>query len=96
MNTIQFQFGKLPTNRSFQVSLIVGLVILALLAAYVSVLSAGSAGELAGRKTPPMPAAQLQDADNHLAGGRRPMPQLGMPEQGNFMAGRRPPASPIV
>lgn len=111
MNTNQLHLGRLLTNRSFQVSLILGLILLALLAAYVSVLSAGSTGELAGRKPPPMPAAQLQDADNHLAGWRSPMPrakspqlaggrtlmpQLGMPEQGIFMAGRRPPASPIV
>lgn len=96
MNTNQLQLGRLLTNRSFQISLILGLILLALLAAYVSVLSAGSAVELAGRKPPPMPAAQLQDADNHLAGYRRPMPQLGMPEQGTFMAGRRPPAAPIA
>ena len=93
MNTNQLQFGRLLTNRSFQIGLILGLVLLALLAAYVSHLSAGSTGDLAGRK-PPMPAAQLQNGEDHLAGKRYPMPQPGLPEQGIFMAGRKPPPMP--
>jgi hypothetical protein len=90
MNTNQLQFRSLLTNRSFQICLILGLVLLALFAAHVSDLSAGSTGDLAGRK-PPMPAVELQDAEDHLAGKRTPMPQPGLPEQGIFMAGRRPP-----
>ena len=90
MNTNQMQFGSLVTNRSFQICLILGLVLLALFAAYVSDLSAGSTGDLAGRK-PPMPAVELQDGEDHLAGKRTPLPQPGVPEQGSLMAGRRPP-----
>ena len=94
MNTNQLQFGRLLTNRSFQICLILGLILLALLAAYVSDLSTGSTGDLAGRK-PPMPAAGLQDAGDHLAGRKPPMPQASLPDQGIFMAGRKPPPMPV-
>ena len=90
MNTNQLQFGNLLTNRSFQLCLILGLVLLALLAAYVSDLSAGSTGDLAGRRLP-MPAAELQDAGDHLAGRRLPMPRSNLPELDIQLAGRRPP-----
>jgi hypothetical protein len=90
MNTNQLQIGNLLTNRSFQICLILGLVLLALLAAYVSDLSAGGAGDFAGRK-PPMPAAELQDAGDHLAGRKAPMPRLNSPDQDFQLAGRRPP-----
>jgi hypothetical protein len=90
MNTNQLQFGSLLTNRSFQICLILGLVILALLAAYVTELSSGSTGDLAGRR-PPMPAAELQDAGDHLAGRRPPMPRESLPELEIQLAGRRPP-----
>ena len=90
MNTNQLQFGSLLTNRSFQICLILGLVLLALLAAYVSDLSAGGTGDLAGRRVP-MPAAELQDAGEHLAGRRLPMPRESLPELDTQLAGRRPP-----
>jgi hypothetical protein len=90
MNTNQLQFGNLLTNRSFQLCLILGLVLLALLAAYVTDLSSGSTGDLAGRR-PPMPAAELQGAGDHLAGRRPPMPRLNLPEQDIQLAGKRYP-----
>jgi hypothetical protein len=108
MNTNQLKFGSLFANRSFQISLILGLVLLALLAAYVSDLSTGSAGELAGRRPPAMPAAQLQGGEDHLAGWRspmprakspelagprRPMPPLAVQEEENYLAGRKTPIS---
>jgi hypothetical protein len=90
MNTNQLQFGNLLTNRSFQLCLILGLVLLALLAAYVSDLSAEGTGDLAGRRVP-MPAAELQDAGDHLAGWRPPMPRSNLPEQDIQLAGKRYP-----
>jgi hypothetical protein len=90
MNTNQLYFGNLLTNRSFQIGLILGLVLLALLAAYVSDWSAVSTGDLAGRR-PPMPAVELPEADSHLAGKRTPMPQLNSPDTDFQLAGRKPP-----
>lgn len=95
MNTNQLQFGRLLTNRSFQIGLILGLILLALLAAYVSDLSVRSTGDLAGRKPPPMPVAELQDAGDHLAGRKPPMPQANLTDQGIFMAGKKPPPMPV-
>ena len=90
MNTNQLHFGNLLTNRSFQISLILGLLLLALLTAYVSDWSVGSTGDLAGRR-PPMPAVELPEADRQLAGKRTPMPQLNSHDLDFQLAGRKPP-----
>jgi hypothetical protein len=89
MNTNQLQLENLLTNRSFQICLILGLVLMALLAAQMSDLSARSTVDLAGRKTP-VPAA-LQDGEEHLAGRRTPMPGLNSPDLDLQLAGRRTP-----
>ena len=92
MNTHQLQFGSLLTNRSFQICLILGLVLLALVAVCVSDLSASNMDPLAGRRLP-MPAIEMPDAGNHLAGRRPPMPRSNLPELDIQLAGRKTPIS---